>query len=811
VWWLTFSFVILTGKKKKYYGYNNTRAKKKNKMVKAAKDFENYEEFKQRAVAKGKWIDSVTRLQKLNEDQREQFFKNLYENREQLSAGEKISANALAKKVANNKKLYVQIMGEEKKAESKAGGAEGKQEKSDEESGYDTADDEKPTVKPMAKNPTAEKKQVAPSKKPAAATEQEESKGDEPDDMDEMQRRQEAKEREERILDQMEQLQDENRRREMQRQEDRQKDRAENERMARSMAEDIVSSMFVQLEAKWAQQQTARPVSTDITKDENDNTVAEGADHIHDDVGNEVQDEHDVPEDVQITMEAMVNVLAEDGFNGQKDGAEKALGGQGLEEEKEDDTPKTPIDTDDDDDDAPTPPMSPRTGETFYDSRIRTMETPQDFGMSPPNFNEEVAEDLSNNDRARLIKQIGLAYQVNEDVAEFYVEMWQGGMRFSKDGNFFVSPDGSYRLDLNKNPTLQTIAIAKGRFGKENNEPVQTSSELFKKIGAVPFDPANRPYSGTIPELVDDAPASSSGGAGSGAPPPPAGGADSSTPAPAPTRIPHSIVGGVLAPRTPSGGGGGDDDEAVAVGGVGAGVGVGSQDPPPDEDISGDGSVYDIATYISGGKPTARGTGSSVGKGAKNTQMEMNHRLKASAKQLMNEMKCMHQVFDPLIPEMRDKKHVQEMQSAMQSGDINAIRMQHAKMQAMVAAYYGQASLMKVGLIIDADSYVRAFGSLIGGSGSGGGGGAGDKQVNHSEVDKYGRTRFKSKSKKEHVNRGGINTRRVIENRVPRVIPNTNIPTRAPLFKPRTDVVRPDIPRRFANPYTGIVLKVKGQ
>ena len=798
-------------------------------MAKLAKDFDNYEEFKQRAIAKGKWIDNVSRLQKLNEAQRNQFFKNLFENREQLSGSEKLTANALAKKVANNKTLYVQIMGEEK-AESKEGGAEKKQEKSDEESGYDTVDDEKPTVKPMAKPPTTEKKQVAPSKKSAVETEQEESKGDEPDDMDEMQRRQEAKEREERILDQMEQLQDENRRREMQRQADRQKDRAENERMARSMAEDIVSTMFVQLEAKWAQQQTARPVSTDITKDTNDNTVAEGADHIHDDVGKEVQDEHDVPEDVQITMEAMVNVLAEDGFNGQKDGAEKAMGGEGLEEEKEDDgdaettgetfyespvrtmdTPVTPTGTDDDD--APTPRMSPTTGETFYGSRVRTMETPQDFGMSPPNFNEEVAEDLSNNDRARLIKQIGLAYQVNEDVAEFYVEMWQGGMRFSQDGNFFVSPDGSYRLDLNKNPTLQTIAIAKGRFGKEKKEPVQTSSELFEKIGAVPFYPSNRPYGGTIPELVDDAPAYSSGGAGSGAPPPPADGADSSTPAPAPTRIPPSIVGGVLAPRTPSGGGGGDDDEAVAVGGVGAGVGVGSQDPPQDEDISGDGSVYDIAAYIGGGKPTAKGTGSSVGKGAKNTQMEMNHRLKASAKQLMNEMKCMHQVFDPLMPEMRDKKHAQEMQSAMQSGDINAIRMQHAKMQAMVAAYYGQASLMKVGLIIDADSYVRAFGSLIGGSGGGGGGGggAGGTQVNHSEVDKYGRTRFKSKSKKEHVNRGGINTRRVIENRVPRVIPNTNIPTRAPLFKPRTDVVRPDIPRRFANPYTGIVLKVKGQ
>jgi hypothetical protein len=134
------------------------------------------------------------------------------------------------------------------------------------------------------------------------------------------------------------------------------------------MAEEMVKNMFVQLEAKWAQQQPARPVSTDITKDENDTSVAEGADHIHDDVGNEVQDEHDVPEDVQITMEAMVNVLAEDGFNGQKDGAEKALGGQGLEEEKEDDTDTTQTSTDDDDDDdAPTPPMTPiDTDDPFY-------------------------------------------------------------------------------------------------------------------------------------------------------------------------------------------------------------------------------------------------------------------------------------------------------------------------------------------------------------------------------------------------------------------------------------------------------------
>ena len=202
-----------------------------------------------------------------------------------------------------------------------------------------------------------------------------------------------------------------------------------------------------------------------------------------------------------------------------------------------------------------------------------------------------------------------------------------------------------------------------------------------------------------------------------------------------------------------------------------------------------------------------------MAKGAKNTQMEMNHRLKSSASQLISEMKCMHQVFDPLIAEMADVKHKKEMQSAMQSGDISAIRTQHAKMQSMVAAYYGQASMMKVGLIIDADSYVRAFGSLIGSSGGSGGGdgSGGGKRENHSEVDKYGRTRFKSKSRKEHVRRGGINTRRVIENRIPRVIPNTNIPTRAPLFKPRTDVVRPDVPRRFANPYAGIKLKVKNQ
>jgi hypothetical protein len=610
----------------------------------------------------------------------------------------------------------------------------------------------------------------------------------------------------------MKELQKQTQRENEKRQAEREEDRAN----AQRMAEEMVKNMFVQLEAKWAQQQPARPVSTDITKDENDNTVAEGADHIHDDVGNEVQDEHDVPEDVQITMEAMVNVLAEDGFNGQKDGAEKALGGQGLEEEKEDDTDTTQTSTDDDDDDdAPTPPMTPiDTDDPFYKTRAPTMETPVDYGMTPPNFNVEFDQDLTLGDRQRVIKQMQLAFRVNEAIAEFYVEMWIGGMRFSRDGNFFVSPtDPAFKIDLNKNPDQSVIARAKQQFVKddERQQPRQSIKDLAERMGEIPFYRPNRPYGGIV---FDDGVNVGSGGAGSlqtetetqppPPPPPPA-------PTPAPTRIPPSIVGGVLARRPPSGGGG-DDDEAVGAGGGAGGMGgVGSQDPPQDEDISGDGSVYDIASYIGGGQPTARGTGSSVGKGAKNTQMEMNHRLKASAKQLMNEMKCMHQVFDPLIPEMRDKKHAQEMQSAMQSGDINAIRMQHAKMQAMVAAYYGQASLMKVGLIIDADSYVRAFGSLIGGSGGGGGGGAGGKQVDHSEVDKYGRTRFKSKSKKEHVNRGGINTRRVIENRVPRVIPNTNIPTRAPLFKPRTDVVRPDIPRRFANPYTGIVLKVKGQ
>jgi hypothetical protein len=69
-------------------------------------------------------------------------------------------------------------------------------------------------------------------------------------------------------------------------------------------------------------------------------------------------------------------------------------------------------------------------------TRAPTMETPVDYGMTPPNFNVEFDQDLTLGDRQRVIKQMQLAFRVNEAIAEFYVEMWIGGMRFSKDGNF---------------------------------------------------------------------------------------------------------------------------------------------------------------------------------------------------------------------------------------------------------------------------------------------------------------------------------------------------------------------------------------
>jgi len=643
---------------------------------------------------------------------------------------------------------------------------------------------------------------------------------------------------------------------------------AKKEKQDRDMiVRDVMNNMFVQLEKKWAQNTSAppRPVSTNPTDEEQDESVPEEANHNHNADGSKTQDEHSAP--VGVGMEQMADLLAEDGFSGTQQGTANAYGVDDgpLPPIPEDSLDEDEIDYDEDSDDDIAQPKS-QSSSPFDDYEEKDPE-------ADPNDSAELKGDLPKIERDRLLQRLKTDFQVDEDTAKFYVKVYQGGMQFSKDGNFFVSAlDPSLNFDLNKPIPEGMIARVGQMFG--TNPPTQTQKSLLEKMDALPSQRSARPYNGealgafpdTVPmgrgfekmntqpfppvaspkQGVSFAPMAernpfeelnqrygSSGGAGSvpmagrpvvgvsgsgsdatGAyvppppPPPPAGGPE----------ILPSIVNGVFTPRptrvaneTPRPRGSGN--VGPPQGGVGAGN-VGVQNPAGEEDLTGDGSVYDIAQYISGGKPSGQGVGKGMAKGAKNTQMEMNHRLKSSASQLISEMKCMHQVFDPLIPEMAGVKHKKEMQSAMQSGDISAIRTQHAKMQSMVAAYYGQASMMKVGLIIDADSYVRAFGSLIGSSGGSGGGdgsGGGGKRENHSEVDKYGRTRFKSKSRKEHVRRGGINTRRVIENRIPRVLPNTNIPTRAPLFKPRTDVVRPDVPRRFANPYAGIKLKVKNQ
>jgi len=181
--------------------------------------------------------------------------------------------------------------------------------------------------------------------------------------------------------------------------------------------------------------------------------------------------------------------------------------------------------------------------------------------------------------------------------------------------------------------------------------------------------------------------------------------------------------------------------------------------------------------------------------------MERKHRESLSVQQLKQEIEALHSVYDSLIPEFKKPEHQRQKASAMASGREQDLRQHLANMMASVRRYYTQGG-MRVGVIISRDAFMSM-------QGQGGMSVPATSQQKGIEITKHGTSKFRPQVKNEQVMRGGINTKKTLDNYIPKQDPQSRRPQRPHAQLNRFDHPHPSVqlPRR-TQPYD-LVLKTK--
>jgi hypothetical protein len=121
-------------------------------------------------------------------------------------------------------------------------------------------------------------------------------------------------------------------------------------------------------------------------------------------------------------------------------------------------------------------------------------------------------------------------------------------------------------------------------------------------------------------------------------------------------------------------------------------------------------------------------------------------------------------LFDSVVPALKNAQVQQQKQMVMRSTSRSAVVDFYAQIMKMVKQYFASDEL-RVGVVVSPQS-------LGGGGGGGGGGGLPGMGAAGYSMNKHGQDTFHPQRGAQFVNRGGLNYRRPIENRVPPVKPS---------------------------------------
>ena len=220
---------------------------------------------------------------------------------------------------------------------------------------------------------------------------------------------------------------------------------------------------------------------------------------------------------------------------------------------------------------------------------------------------------------------------------------------------------------------------------------------------------------------------------------------------------------------------------------------------PVDVDID----IASLSLGDAGSVPSTQQVGDAMTQDKAKESMERKHRESLSVQQLKQEIEALHSVYDSLIPEFKKPEHQRQKQSAMASGRPEALREHLSNMMASVRRYYTQGG-MRVGVIISREAFMGMQGGQAGGMSA-----PATSQQKGIEITKHGQSKFRPQVKNEQVMRGGINTKKTLDNFIPKVDPQSRRPQRPYAQLTRFDHPHPSValPRR-TQPYD-LVLKTK--
>ena len=223
---------------------------------------------------------------------------------------------------------------------------------------------------------------------------------------------------------------------------------------------------------------------------------------------------------------------------------------------------------------------------------------------------------------------------------------------------------------------------------------------------------------------------------------------------------------------------------------------------PVDVDID----IASLSLGDAGSVPSTQQLGDAMTQDRAKESMERRHRESLSVQQLKQEIEALHSVYDSLIPEFKKGDHQRQKASAMASGRPEALREHLSNMMASVRRYYTQGG-MRVGVIISRE----AFMGMSGGQAGAGMSVPATSQQKGIEITKHGQSKFRPGVRNEQVMRGGINTKKTLDNFIPKVDPQTRRPQRPHAQLNRFDSAHPsvELPRR-TRPYD-IILKTKSK
>jgi hypothetical protein len=118
------------------------------------------------------------------------------------------------------------------------------------------------------------------------------------------------------------------------------------------------------------------------------------------------------------------------------------------------------------------------------------------------------------------------------------------------------------------------------------------------------------------------------------------------------------------------------------------------------------GGLTGTAAASTAGQLTAAGIMNSINFPTDEAQklIEERQRNKKSIKQLKDEIRCFHTIYDDQIPAFKSAPHQGDKDDALASNDIKKVKDHHRKMQNMIRDYF-KTSDLKVGVILSAESF----------------------------------------------------------------------------------------------------------